>query len=86
MQGAGSGAGKAAVRASGCRRVSIQVLGLFLSIMLLLLWLTFLLSHYHLRIVFQVVEGGEKYAEQDLMVCGEFFFMRMRDKVVAKVN
>merc|ERR1719422_2277532 len=38
--GAGSGVGKAAVRASGCRRVSIQV-----------------------------VEGGEKYAEQDLMVC-----------------
>ena len=38
----GSGAGKAAVRAAGCRRVSIQV-----------------------------VEGGEKYAEQDLMVCGE---------------
>ena len=24
--------------------------------------------------MFQVVEGGEKYAEQDLMVCGEIFF------------
>ena len=23
--------------------------------------------------MFQVVEGGEKYAEQDLMVCGELF-------------
>ena len=39
----GSSAGKAAVRAAGCRRLSLQV-----------------------------VEGGEKYAEQDLMVCGEW--------------
>ena len=39
----GSSAGKAAVRAAGCRRLSLQV-----------------------------VEGGEKYAEQDLMVCGEY--------------
>lgn len=39
----GSGVGKMAVKNTGCKRVSIQV-----------------------------VEGGEKYAEQDLMVCGKY--------------
>jgi hypothetical protein len=38
------------------------------------------------RLSIQVVEGGEKYAEQDLMVCGKYIFSLLITTYLQKKN